>query len=116
MYASVYRLREHDIKLPKPKDAMSGELRLRPHQVGTNDPHALMAELLLDGGGLALPSLHRAVVRHITKGDMVIRGHEIHSRGGPKGRVQTYLQTRWCLVLTEAVVQDVFDLSPIGRI
>jgi hypothetical protein len=72
--------------------------------------HRLSAELLLDGGGLAPPSLHRAVVRHITKGGIVIRGHEIHSRGGPKGRVQTYLQTWWCLVLTEAVVQEVFDL------
>ena len=68
-----------------------------------------------DGGGLALPSLHRAVVRHITKGGMVIRGHEIHSRGGPKGRVQAYLQTWWCLVLTEAVMQEVFDLNPVGR-
>jgi hypothetical protein len=54
-------------------------------------------------------------VRHITKGGMVIRGHEIHSRGGPKGRVQTYLQTWWCLVLTEAVMQEVFDLSPMDR-
>jgi len=74
-----------------------------------------MAELVLDGGGLALPPLHRAVVRHVTKGGMVIRGHEIHSRGGPKGRVQTYLQTSWCLVLTEAVMQEVFDLCPTGR-
>jgi hypothetical protein len=114
MYAAIYRLREHGIKLPKPKDAISGELRLRPHQVGTNDPHALMAELLLDDGGLALPPLHRAVVRHITKGGMVIRGHEMHSRGGPKGRVQTYLQTWWCLVLTEAVMQEVFDLNLVG--
>ncbi len=112
MYAAVCRLREHGIKLPKPKDAVSGELRLRPHNVGTNDPQALMAELLLDGGGLALPALHKAVVRHITKGGMVIRSQEIQSRGGSKGRVQSYLQTWWCLVLTEAVAQEVFDLNP----
>ena len=44
-----------------------------------------------------------------------IRGIEIHSRGGSKGRVQSYRQTWWSLVLTEAVVQEVFDLSPVGR-
>ena len=71
MYAAVYRLREHGVKLPKPKDAVVGELRLRPHQVGTNDPQALLAELMLVGG-VALPPLHVAVVRHITQGGMVI--------------------------------------------
>ena len=54
-------------------------------------------------------------MRSITKGGMVIRGTEILSRGGSKGRVQSYRQTWWCLVLTEAVVQEVFDLSPLGR-
>ena len=43
------------------------------------------------------------------------RGIEIHSRGGSKGRVHSYRQTWWCLVLTETVVQAVFDLSPVGR-
>ena len=32
-----------------------------------------------------------------------------------KGRVQSYRQTWWCLVLTEAVLQEVFDLNPIER-
>ena len=115
MYAAVYRLRERGIRLPKPKDAVSGELRLRPHRVGTNDPQALLAELLLDSVALALPPLHKAIVRRVTAGGIVIRGQEIHSRGGSKGRVQSYLQTWWCLVLTEAVAQEVFDLTPTGR-
>lgn len=105
----------HGIRLPKPKDPVSGELRLHPHQVGTNDPQALLAELVKEDGGIALPPLHRAAVRNITKGGMVIRGTEILSRGGSKGRVQSYRQTWWCLVLTEAVMQEVFDLNPIGR-
>ena len=115
MYTAVYRLREHGVKLPKPKDAVVGELRLRPHQVGTNDPQALLAELLLDDGGMALPPLHGAVVRTISKGGMVIRGTEILSRGGSKSRVQSWRQTWWCLVTTEEVLQEVFDLTPIVR-
>ena len=115
MSAAVYRLREHGIRLPRAREAVAGELRLHPHQVGTNDPQALLAELMLENGGVALPPLHGAVVRNITNGGMVIRGTEILSRGSSKGRVQTYRQTWWCLVLTEQVVQEVFDLTPIGR-
>jgi hypothetical protein len=115
MYAAVYRLREKGVKLPKPKDPVSGELRLRPHRVGTNDPQALLAELVLDGGGIGLPPLHGAAVRRVTQGGMVIRGTEILSRAGAKARVQSYRQTWWCLVLTEAVVQEVFDLNPMTR-
>ena len=115
MYAAVYRLHERGVRLPKPKDPVSGELRLHPHQAGTNDPQALLAELVRDDGGIALPALHGATVRRVTKGGMVIRGAEIVSRGGAKSRVEKFRQTWWCLVLTEAVVQEVFDLSPVGR-
>lgn len=73
-----------------------------------------MTELILDNGCAALPLLHGTTVRNITKGGMMIRGQEIESRGGSKGRVRSYLQSWWCLVLTEQVVQEVFDLSPLG--
>jgi hypothetical protein len=115
MHAAVYRLRERGVRLPKPKDPVSGELRIQPHQVGTNDPLALLAELVGDGARVVLPPLHGAIVRRVTKGGMVIRGVEIVSRGGPKGRVEKFRQTWWCLVLTECVVQEVFDLNPMGR-
>lgn len=115
MYAAVYRLRERGVRLPKPKDPVSGQLCLRPHQVGTDDPQALLAELLGDGSRIVLPPLHGALVRRVTAGGMVIRGIEILSRGGPKGRVEKFRQTWWCLVLTESVVQEVFDLNPLGR-
>jgi len=115
MHAAVYRLRERGIRLPRPKEPVAGELRLRPHQVGTNDPQALLAELLLDGGGLALPPLHGALVRTISKGGMVIRGTEILSRGGSKSRVQSWRQTWWCMVTTEEVLQEVFDLTPMEQ-
>ena len=68
MYAAVYRLRERGIPLPKPKDPVAGGLRLSTHQVGTNDPQALLAELVKEDGGIALPPLHRAMVRRVTKG------------------------------------------------
>ena len=73
-----------------------------------------MAELALEDGGIALPALHKAVVRRVTNGGMVIRGTEIVSRGGSKGRVQVFAQTWWCLVLTEQVMQEVFDLNPMA--
>lgn len=114
MHAAVYRLRERGVRLPKPKDPVSGELRLQPHHVGSDDPRALLAEVVVDTGRIALPPLHGATVRRVTKGGMVIRGMEILSRGGPKGRVERFRQTWWCLVLTETVVQEVFDLNPIG--
>jgi hypothetical protein len=114
MYAAVYRLRERGVRLPKPKDPISGELRMHTHKVGSNDPSALLAELVVDTGRVALPPLHGATVRRVTKGGMVIRGMEMLSRGGPKGRVERFRQTWWCLVLTETVVQEVFDLNPIG--
>ena len=113
MHAAVYRLRERGIRLPKPKDPVSGELRLHPHHVGTDDSQALLAELVRDDGAIALPPLHGAAVRRVTMGGMVIRGIEIVSRGGSKSRVEKFRQTWWCLVLTEAVVQEAFDLNPI---
>ena len=116
MHAAVYRLRERGVRLPRLKEPVSGELRLTPHQVGTNDPQALMAELVLEDGGIALPALHKAVVRRVTRGGMVIRGTELVSRGGSKGRVQWFAQTWWCLVLTEQVMQEVFDLNPIRNL
>jgi len=112
MHAAVYRLRERGIRLPRPKEPVAGELRLRPHQVGTDDPNSLLAELAREDGGTALPPLHGAVVRHITNGGMVIRGTGIVSRCGAKGRVQSFRQTWWCLVLTDRVVQEVFDEMP----
>ena len=61
---------------------------------------------------VSVAPLHR--MRRVTSGGMVIRGAEIVSRGGPKGRVEKFRQTWWCLVLTQAVVQEVFDLNPVG--
>ena len=60
--------------------------------------------------------IRSAVVRTISKGGMVIRGTEILSRGGSKSRVQSWRQTWWCLVTTEEVLQEVFDLTPVGRV
>ncbi len=93
----------------------SGELRIQAHHVSSDDPHALLAKLFVDTGRIALPSLHDATVRRVIRGGMVIRGMEVLSRGGPKGSVESFRQIWWCLVLTEAVVQEIFDLKPIGQ-
>ena len=62
--------------------------------MGTNDPRALLAELVRDDGGIALPALHGATVRRVTKGGMVIRGTEIVSRDGPTGGVEKFFGLR----------------------
>ena len=89
--------------------------RATPPFSSINSARRACGSFVLENGGVALPPLHGAVVRNITNGGMVIRGTEILSRGGSKSRVQTYRQTWWCLVLTEQVVQEVFDVTPIGR-
>ena len=85
---------------------------MHTHQMGTNDPHGLQAELAGAGWQDRPAPLHSATVRRVTTGGMVIRGTAILSLGGAKGRVETFRQTWWCLVLTEPVVQEVFDLNP----
>ena len=73
MHAAVDRLRERGIRLPKLEHPVSGELQMHTHQVGTNDPHKLQAELGGMGGRIVLPPLHSATVRRGTTGGMVIR-------------------------------------------
>ena len=45
MHAAVYRLRERGTLLPKPEHPVSGGLQMHTHQMGTNEPHGLQAEL-----------------------------------------------------------------------
>ena len=106
MYSGVYRLRERGIRLSKPLPPVYGELRIRPHRIGTRDPHAVLAELLLDADAPALPPLHQALVRKLTRGGIVIMGVEMISRQSAKSRVERYLQTWWCMVLPEPVAHN----------
>lgn len=94
---------------------MSGELRLQPHRVGTNDPPALLAELVGDGGGILLPPLHGAMVRRVTKGGMVIRGTEILSRGGVEGAGAELSADLVVLGLDGGCRAGGVDLNPMGR-
>ena len=78
------------------------------------------------GANAPMPMVNSSVARllrwikgalraYATAAPVVISGTEIFSRGGSKGRLEKFRQTWWCLVLTETVLQGVFDLSLVGR-
>lgn len=56
MQASVYRLRQRGVKLPRPQQFVAGQLLLTKGLDSANRP-TLKAQLLNDNGGLALASL-----------------------------------------------------------
>ena len=101
MYSAVYRLRERGVKLSHPQPAVFGELRLQPHTIGTTDPTAVMAELLLEDGSDALPPLHSAQVRKVTRGGLVVVGTELIGRDSTKARARPYPQAWWCLLSSD---------------
>jgi hypothetical protein len=105
VHAAVYRLREHGIRLSRPQLAVVGELGIRPHTIGTRDPSAVMAQLLLDDGNDALPPLHNAQVRRLTRGGVMIVGTELIGRDTSKARVRSYPQTWWCLLVSDAALR-----------
>ena len=85
-YAAIYFLRECGVRLPKPKDPVSGELRLHPSPSWAQTTHKRFWRSWCGmDGGIVFPPLHGAMVRSVTKGGMAIRGTEIMSRGGFEG-------------------------------
>jgi hypothetical protein len=105
MQATVYRLRQRGIKLPRPLQAVPGNLLLT-RGVGS-DGRATFKAQLLNGEALALPSLERAAVRRITASGIVIAGTEIVSRRrGIKASADYWPQTWWCLVPTVSLAAD----------
>jgi hypothetical protein len=106
MQATVYRLRQHGIKLPRPQQAVPGNLLLTKG-VGSDGVQTFKAQLLSgEGGSLALPSLERATVRRISSNGIVITGIEIiPRRQGVKASSDFWPQTWWCLVPTVALAE-----------
>jgi hypothetical protein len=98
MQASVYRLREQGIKLPRPSPPRSGDVLL-----GTVDrgDKKLMQARLVNGTLDLLPPLFGALITRVTRNGMVIQGAEMSSRvaGSSKAKVATYRQTWWVLVM-----------------
>ena len=72
MQVSIYRLRQHGIKLPRPQPFVVGELLLAKGLDAANRP-TLKAQLLSDSGALALPSLEHAAVTRISKNGIATR-------------------------------------------
>jgi hypothetical protein len=79
MQASVYRLRERGVKLPRPQQFVAGQLLLTKGLDSANRV-TLKAQLLDGNGRIALPSLEGAAVRRITANGIVITGTEIIAR------------------------------------
>lgn len=107
MQASVYRLRDRGIKLPRPAAPRSGEVLLA--KIDRGDKKVLQARLT-DGTQDLLPPLFGALVTRVTRNGMVIQGSEMASRvpGSSKASVSKYQQTWWVMVMCSAV--DGFDV------
>ena len=101
MQASVYRLRERGLKLPRPTAPLCGDVQLA--RIERGDRKYLQARLL-DGDRDVLPPLQKAVITRVSRNGMVIHGEELASRkpSSIKTRVSTYRQTWWALVQCEA--------------
>jgi hypothetical protein len=107
MQASVYRLRERGVKLPRPQQFVAGQLLLIKGLDSANRP-TFKAQLLDGNGALALPSLEGAKVRRITANGIVISGTEIvPRRRGVKAAADFWPQTWWCMVPTRAMAAEV---------
>lgn len=102
MQATVYRLREQGIKLPRPASPRFGEVLLAKVDRGDNKvPQAR----LVDGSKDLLPPLFGALITRVTKNGMVIQGMEMSSRvpGSSKAKVSTHRQTWWVMVMCNTV-------------
>lgn len=112
MQASVYRLRQHGIKLPRPQPFVAGDLLLTKGLDAANRP-TLKAQLLGDNGTLGLPSLEHASVTRITRNGIAIAGTEIVARRqSTKASADWWPQTWWCLVITAGLgAQLVGDMT-----
>lgn len=106
MQASVYRLRQRGIKLPRPQQAVPGQLMLTQALDAANRK-TLRAQLLDGNGGIALPALDGARVTRITEFGILITGTEIVARRhGVKASADFWRQTWWCMVPTVALAAE----------
>ncbi len=77
MQASVYRLRERGLKLPRPAAPLCGDVQLA--RIERGDLKYLQARLL-DGDRDVLPPLQKAVITRVSRNGVVIHGEEMASR------------------------------------
>lgn len=107
MQASVYRTHQRGIRLPRPLQAVEGNLLLGADPAIGIEPRPLVASLRSQDGAAALPDLINARVRRITNNGIVVSGHEVIARGRSyKSNADHCRQTWWCLVPTFNVALD----------
>lgn len=101
MRATVYRLYERGMRLPRPKQGVKGWLTLNPWRDGYKPELKATLSFGSDASAMVIPELHCAHVRKITGAGLVIRGVEVVPRRNTrKSAVDSYAQTWWCLVHT----------------
>lgn len=115
MFASVYRLRDQGIRLPRPKEPVQGALAMA---METRGDRSWLKAQLLEGQRDLLPPLLNASVTRITRNGMVIQGIELSSRvqGSIKARVSQHRQTWWIAVVTEDLLASYEDLDPLEEL
>ena len=107
MQASVYRTHRKGVRLPRPLQAVEGNLLLGPDPAIGIEPRPLVAYLRDQDGAAALPDLINARVRRITNNGIVISGHEVIARGRSyKSAADHWRQAWWCLIPTFDVALD----------
>lgn len=100
MFCAVSRLYSHSKKLECPWPAVEGHLRVG-NPVG-RQVYERCAELFgQDGNTWAIPALHYAQVRIVSRYGLVISGREAH--GDPRAKARTYWhkQVWWCELIQE---------------
>ncbi|MBL0918056.1 MAG: hypothetical protein IBJ14_05095 [Hydrogenophaga sp.] len=113
MKASIYRLRERGLVLPRPATPVMGELLLKREAMEGNPRVArLVSESRLE----MLPALIKADVSVVSANGMVIHGIELLSRGGQKSRVHAVPQTWWVFVLTSEALDRYDGEDPLDAL
>jgi hypothetical protein len=109
---TVYRVRDHGVRLPVPAQGVSGDLRLVRWIEDERGRAQLKATLYAKGDSsrLLLPELFNVVVGAIAKNGIHITGDEaVPRRATRKATVDYYRQTWWCMVHT-VWIADMLDL------
>jgi hypothetical protein len=102
VYCHAYRIYERGVRLPRPQQAVLGELLLERMPQVSGD--LSLRARLLDGPSLALPELHSAQVLKLSARGLAVAGIEIVARrSNNKAKADHYHQVWWCLLLPNAV-------------
>lgn len=112
MFATVFRVRNRGIRLPRFAPGVSGHLTVAPWSDPSGKP-SLHARLVAhtDSKVNLLPELYHASVLRVTENGIQLAGLEsIARRSSRKSSVDHYQQSWWCLVHTTYIAENLDDL------